>query len=98
MAEQAGDQVTGIKRGHSDQQNSFIHSERSICQQHIEKGHLKMEDMMPDCPATKPCGLGTPPFIQTSCSSTQHQLQPPEFHHGPLASQLRSQRYIIAHG
>jgi len=87
MTEQTGQQATGIKRGHSDQQNSFI-----------RKGHIKTEDTTPECPAMKPRGPGTPPLIQTFCSSTQHQSQPPQFHCGPPASQSRSQRYIIACG
>ena len=48
----------------------FIHLERSVCEQHIKKGHNKTEYMMPNCPATKPHGPGTPPLIWTSCSST----------------------------
>jgi len=76
----------------------FIHSERSICQKHIKKGHIKTEDTTPNCPATMPRGPDTPPLIQTSCSSTQHQSQPPQFHRGPPASQSRSQRYIITCG
>ena len=56
------------------------------------------EDTTPVCQATKPHGPGTPPLIRTSCSSTQHQSQPPQFHSGPPANQPRSQRYIIARG
>ena len=52
----------------------FIHSERSSCQQCIKKRHIKMEDKTPDCLATKPRGLGTPPLIRTSCQ--QHPTQP----------------------
>ena len=77
---------------------SFIYSEGSIWQQHIKKGHLKTEHTTPNCLATKPHGPDTPPLIQTSCSSTQHQSQPLQFRRGPPANQPRSQRYIIVRG
>jgi len=50
---------------------NFIHSERSICQQHIKKGHIETEDTTPDCPATKSHGPGTPRLVRAPCSSTQ---------------------------
>jgi hypothetical protein len=33
-----------------------------------------MENMLPDCLATKPHGPGTPALIQTSCNSTQPHI------------------------
>jgi len=51
MADQTGQQVTGIKGAHSDQQDSFIRK-GVTGNTHIKQGLIKTEDMMPECPAT----------------------------------------------
>jgi hypothetical protein len=51
MAEQTGQQATGIKGAHLDQQDSFIRN-GVTSNINIKKGLNKTEDTMPDCPAT----------------------------------------------
>jgi len=49
------------KRSPSNQREA-VHLERSNCQQHTERE--AWQDRRHDCPATMPCGPGTPPLIR----------------------------------
>jgi len=51
MAEQAGQQATGIKGDHSEQRDSLIRK-GVTGNTHMKKGLIKREDTTSDCPAT----------------------------------------------
>ena len=55
-------------------EKKIVHSERSVSTKHQERAH--QDEHAPHCPATKPCGPGTPRVIRASCSSTQPTSAP----------------------
>ena len=76
----------------------FIHSEGSNRQHtHQERTHQdrRYDARLPNHVAS---WTGHTTTRRASCSSTQHQSQPPQLHREPPANQPRSQWFIIARG
>ena len=94
MAEQTGQQATGIKGAHSDQRDSFIHLERSN-QQHTHKERTHQERRYDArLPGHIASWTGHTIARRASCNCTQHQSQPPQLHRRPPANQPCSQWFI----
>jgi len=97
MAEQTGQQATRIKGAHSDQRDSFI--QKGVTNNtHQERTH---QDRRPDARLPSHVVMWTRHTTAHPghpAAAHQHQSQPSQFHHGPLANQPHDQRFIIARG